>query len=70
MTLEIRPQNACCALDFHRSSNAIASTRRCRLLQVAQCDIGTAKLRFMAQRNHATTVEVKRASHVVMIPAR
>jgi hypothetical protein len=32
--------------------------------------IGTAKLRFMAQRIHATTVEVKRASHVVMIPAR
>jgi pimeloyl-ACP methyl ester carboxylesterase len=37
------------------------------LVAGADNTIGTAKLRFMADRIHATTVEVKRASHVVMM---
>lgn len=36
------------------------------LVAGADKTIGTANLRFMAQRIHATTIEVKRASHVVM----
>lgn len=38
------------------------------LVAGADKTIGTANLRFMAQRIHATTVEVKRASHVVSSP--
>lgn len=37
------------------------------LVAGADKTIGTANLRFMAQRIHATTVEVKGASHVVMM---
>jgi pimeloyl-ACP methyl ester carboxylesterase len=37
------------------------------LVAGADKTIGTANLRFMAQRIHATTVEAKRASHVVMM---
>ena len=37
------------------------------LVAGADKTIGTANLRFMAQRMHATTVEVKSASHVVMM---
>jgi len=37
------------------------------LVAGADRTIGTANLRFMAQRIHATTVEAKRASHVVMM---
>lgn len=37
------------------------------LVAGADKTIDTANLRFMAQRIHATTVEAKRASHVVMM---